>query len=158
MDTPDNETRTVRSEDPSLSEETNARLTGELRDAVGGDEVEVSKGTRHAERERHATGSPAKASIWNVGLLCGIVAIVLGIVAVIAALQSGRDWVVAVALVLEISGLILVLRGVLEMLSQREKPSAGLEARMEEEGVANPEGATSDMADSFRDRRPEAKS
>ena len=62
------------------------------------------------------------------------------------------------ALVLEVGGLFLVLRGVLHMLSQRAKPSATLEARMEEEGVANPEAATSDMPDAFRDRRPDTTS
>ena len=75
----DTEDRPVRSEDPSLSDETNARLTEELRQDVGSDHAQVSPDTPHREREPHATGSPASAAARNLGLLIGIVAMVLGI-------------------------------------------------------------------------------
>jgi hypothetical protein len=144
------EDRPIRSEDPSLSDQTNARLTRELQEDAGTDRAQVDPDTPHPERERHATGSPASAAARNLGLLIGIVAIVLGIAVLLAFADSGRGWVVAVALLLDVGGLFLVVRTVLHMAAQKEKPSATLEAKMEEEGVGNPEGAMTDEARAFR--------
>ena len=146
------EDRPVRSEDPSLSDTTNARLTEELRQDVGRDHAQVDPQTPHREREPHATSTPASAAARNLGLLIGIVAIVLGIAVLLAFADDSRGWVVPVALLLDVGGLVLVVRTVLLMAAQKEKPSPTLEARMEEEGVASPERAMTHEAQSFRER------
>ena len=146
------ERRSVRSEDPSLSDDANRRLTEELRATVGADEVEVPVDRPHHESESHAKGSATRGGLRNLGLFAGIVVIAAGIALLLAAANSG-DWGIAIlAFLLDLAGLALVLRMVLGMTAEHKKPSPTLEAKLEAEGVANPEAMESQLAEEFRDR------
>ncbi|HWI09602.1 MAG TPA: hypothetical protein VNT54_19040 [Solirubrobacteraceae bacterium] len=145
--------RPVRSEDPSLSPTANELLTHELREAVGADEVVVPKDVPRRNDEPHATRSPYVATLTaNRPLLIVsfLVALVLG---GIVALVSGQYWAVVVAAALHAVGTLAVAAGAIALTTQTEHVDPTVAARLEEEGVADPDRVLSDLVEDFAGAR-----
>jgi hypothetical protein len=143
--------REVRSSDPSLSPETNRRLTAELRDAVGDDAVEVPTGRADHRDEAHGTHSVPGAAAGHNRATIMIAALVLLVVGAVVWVTTGSWWVMVVAVVVDLIGVAVLVATTIGMTTSVEHPSAGLAARMEEEGVADPDRLMTELVDDFAD-------
>lgn len=141
-------TREVRSEDPSLSEEANRLLTGELREAIGRDEVELpEEAAAHVGEHAgdHAAGSRLRATLLDNRVLVAISLAVLVTIGVIFSLATGSWWMLAVACGVHALGTLLVAGFAINMTTQVEHVDPSVAARLEAAGVADPDRALGDL-------------
>jgi hypothetical protein len=147
------ERRSVRSEDPSLSDRANELLTHELREAIGADEVVVPKEVPDRSHEPHATHSPFVATLVAnrpILIVTFVVALVLGGV---VALTTGQYWAVVVAAALHAVGTLAVATGAIALTTNIEHVDPTVAARLEEEGVADPDRVLSGLVEDFAGAR-----
>lgn len=143
------EEREVRSADPRLSPETNARVTEELREVVGSDRVAVPADRPHptaGEQPRQRSGL-AYLTEHRIELIRAT-AIVLTFGAVIA-LITNDWWLLPLAAGIHALGTMAVAMGVLRLTSIAERPSPSLGAALEEEGVSSPDERFSEVVEEF---------
>jgi hypothetical protein len=146
------ERRAVEVHEPRLSEPTNARLTHDVREVVGADQVEVPSG-----RSRPSAGEdvahkrllplpplPDSFAVAQVGAAL----IVVGAIAALAVVVH-RWWTLALAVVVLCTMTYVVVAMILKMTSNPERPSPSTVAAMEEEGVSDPEQVFSDVVAEF---------
>jgi hypothetical protein len=145
------EMREVRAADPDLSEETNARLTDELRDVVGEQQVRVPVDRPRASRGEHPhqQGLGAYLSM-NRFQLVRLTAVVLTFGGILA-LITGEWWVLPLAAGLHALGTMTVALTAIRMTTTSEHPSPDIAAAMAEEGVRNPDEHFSRMVEEFRE-------
>jgi hypothetical protein len=143
------ERRFVRSEDPELTPEANRLLTGELREVVGRDEVEVPRDTPHRAEEAHATRSPIVATLVSNRPLIIVTLLAALVVGGIISLATG--WYVAVLLAVGLHALatLLVAAGAIQLTTQVEHVAPETAARLEEEGVADPDRVLTQLVEEF---------
>jgi hypothetical protein len=143
------ERRFVRSEDPELTPEANRLLTGELREVVGRDEVEVPRETPHRAQEAHATRSPIVATLVSNRPLIVVTLLAALVVGGIISLATG--WYVAVLLAVGLHALatLVVAAGAIQLTTQVEHVAPETAARLEEEGVADPDRVLSQLVEEF---------
>jgi hypothetical protein len=143
------ERRTVRSEDPSLSEEANRLLTDELRDVVGREEVEVPAGTprrtaqARGRRSRFVATLATHRQIFVVSLLAALV------IGAIVALSTGAWWAVVVALAVHALGTMVVATAAIELTTDVEHVAPETAARLEDEGIADPDRVLTELVEDF---------
>jgi hypothetical protein len=138
--------REVRADDPELSPEANELLTSELQEALGTDRVEVAP--EDAERLEQVPGSGHStfgATAAANKLLIGITFAALIVVGVIVALATGSWWAVVVAAAVHALATLVIISATLRASTQTEHMSPGAAARLEEEGVADPDRALSEL-------------
>jgi hypothetical protein len=143
------ERRAVRSDDPSLSPRANQLLTHELQEALGTDEVTVPKDEPDRRRDEHATASPVAATLASnrpILIVTFLAAIVIG---GIVALVTGQYWAVVVAAALHAIGTLLVAAGAIHLTTETEHVDPTIAARLEEEGVADPDRVLSELVEEF---------
>jgi hypothetical protein len=143
------ERRVVRSEDPSLSPEANELLTHELRQVLGRDEVQVPVSAPRHSRERHADHDTAAASLASNRPLLFVTLATALIVGGIAALATGEYWILVAALALHAIGTLLVTSGVIQLTTQTEHVDPDVAARLEAEGVADPDRALTELVEDY---------
>jgi hypothetical protein len=144
------ERRAVRSEDPSLSPEANRLLTEELRDAVGRDTVEVPVGTPRRATERRGGGhSPVVATISSHRQLFVVSLLAALVVGAIVAFTTGAWWAVVVALGLHALGTMLTATAAVQLTTEVEHVAPETAARLEEEGVADPDRVLTELVEDF---------
>lgn len=143
------ERRFVKSEDPSLSDEANQLLTDELQAAVGASQVEVPVDTVHREREEHATGLPERGSLVNARLVLVVSFAVMVTVGVIASLATGTWLALVAALAVHAVGTLVVAGSALQLTTEVEHVSPDVAARLEEEGVADPDRVLTDLVEEY---------
>jgi hypothetical protein len=142
--------RDVRADDPNLSPEANQLLTRELREAVGRDRVQVPR-----EQADHAgtLGARPRRTLRSVAagnrLLIAITFVALIIVGVIVALSTDSWWAVVAAAGVHALGTIVVLSMTLRLSTEVEHVDPTVAARLEDEGVADPDRALSDLVESY---------
>jgi hypothetical protein len=141
------EQQPIRSEDPSLSPEANRQLTEELREAVGRDAVEVPAGTRLATEERRAEHGSVATALAGHRVALGLSFLVLLTVGVAISLATGSWWALVAALAVHALGTLIVAGGAVQMTTETEHVSPGLAARLEDEGVADPDRAFSGLVE-----------
>jgi Flp pilus assembly protein TadB len=141
--------RAVRSDDPSLTPEANRLLTEELREIVGADEVEVPAGTPDERRAPHAERSTVLGTIQANKVLFAISLLALLVVGVILSLVTGSWWALVAALAVHAVGTLLVTTVALRMTSEVEHVDPATSARLQEEGVADPDRLVTDLASEF---------
>jgi hypothetical protein len=147
------ERRAVRSDDPSLSPRANQLLTKELQEALGTDEVTVPKDEPDRRRDEHATSSPVAATLASnraILIVTFLAAIVIG---GIVALVTGQYWAVVVALALHAIGTLIVAAGAIQLTTETEHVDPTVAARLEEEGVADPDRVLSELVEDFAGAR-----
>jgi hypothetical protein len=143
------ERRPVRSEDPSLSPRANELLTHELQEALGTDEVVVPKDAPQRSREehgRHPSVAATLASNRPILIVTFLAALVIG---GIVALVTGQYWAVLVAAVLHAIGTLAVAAGAIHLTTETEHVAPTVAARLEEEGVADPDRVLSELVEEF---------
>jgi hypothetical protein len=146
------EPRDVRSADPSLSPETNQRLTAELRDAVGRDQVHVPADRGRPSGEPHGTHSILIASAGANRAALVIAALVLLVVGAVVWVTTGSWWVMAAAVALDIAAVGVLTLTTIGMTTEVEHAGPELSARLEEEGVADPDGMLTELVEEYTER------
>jgi hypothetical protein len=143
------ERRFVRSEDPNLTPEANRLLTEELREVVGRDEVEVPRDTPRRAEEPHATRSPMMATMISNRPL--IIVTLLAAVVVGGIISIATGWYVAVLLAVALHALatLLVTAGAIQLTTQVEHVGPETAARLEQEGVADPDRVLGELVEDF---------
>jgi hypothetical protein len=149
------ERREVKVDEPELSPRTNERLTAELREVVGDDQVAVpadrprpSRGESSAE-PGHRLTAELKPNRFIVAMIGGSFLVIAAIVA----LAIGQWWVLVGAFLVLVVVLGAVIATVLRMTSNQERPSATTVAALEEDGVSDPERHFSELVKEFTPER-----
>jgi hypothetical protein len=150
------ERRPVRSDDPSLSPEANKLLTQELREAIGSDEVVVPAGQPDRARDAHATKSTGAATLASNRPLIIVTFLGALVVGGIIALVTGQYWAVLVAAALHAIGTLVVAGGALHLTTETEHVRPTVAARLEEEGVADPDRVLSELVQDYAGPREAA--
>ncbi|MFP5363200.1 MAG: hypothetical protein ACLGI5_10790 [Thermoleophilia bacterium] len=143
----------MRSDDPSLSPKANDLLTKQLQEAVGAEEVVVPEDVPDRARERHATRSPVTAMLTAnrpVLIVTFLTALVVGGV---VALTTGQYWALVLAAALHAGGTLAVAAGSIALSTKTEHVDPTVAARLEEEGVADPDAVLSDLVEDFAGMR-----
>ena len=143
------ERRAVRSEDPSLSPRANELLTRELQEAVGADEVEVPAGQPERSSEPHATDSTVAATLASNRPLIIVTFLAALVVGGIVALVTGQYWAVILAAAVHAIGTVLVAAGAIHLTTETEHVTPTVAARLEEEGVADPDRVLSELVEDY---------
>jgi hypothetical protein len=143
------ERRFVRSEDPDLTPEANRLLTEELQEVIGRDEVEVPRDTPRRAEEPHATSSPMMATLISNRPL--IIVTLLAAIVVGAIISIATGWYVAVLLAVGLHALatLLVAAGAIQLTTQVEHVAPETAARLEQEGVADPDRLLGQLVEDF---------
>jgi hypothetical protein len=143
------ERRFVRSDDPNLSAEANAALTEELQQAVGAEYVSMpadSPDPAAAERSGDSAATATLASTRPLFIVTLLAALTVGAV---IALSTGSWWALVVAVGVHAVGTMVVAAGAIQLTTQIEHASPQTTARLEEEGVADPDRVLSDLVEEY---------
>jgi hypothetical protein len=142
--------REVSSNDPSLTPDANRILTEEAREVVGSDRVSVPADTDRASVRARGTGSPWKAGLASNRSFLIISFAFLLTVGVIVALATGSWWAVLAACAVHALGTVVVVGATIQMSTETEHVSPGAAARLEDEGVPDPDKRLSDLVEEFQ--------
>jgi hypothetical protein len=143
------EQRFVRSDDPNLSAEANAALTEELQQAVGAQSVSMPADSPDPATAERAGDSTAKATAVSMRPLFIITLLVAVTVGAIIAVSTGSWWALVGALGVHALGTMVVASGSIQLTTQVEHASPETAARLEEEGVADPDRVLSDLVEEY---------
>lgn len=141
------ERREVRAQDPSLSPEANRILTEELREAVGAETSEVPRARPHASAQRHGGRSGLLVTFGANRLLIAMLLLGALVVGAIVVLATGSWWFLLLALAVHALGTLVIVGVILQLTSETEHLSPTAAARLEEEGVADPDALFSDLVE-----------
>jgi hypothetical protein len=142
--------RDVQVDDPRLTDEANELLTSELRAAVGQDRVRMpADRAASAGRVPDAGGPRLGAALASNRLVIVITFAALLIVGVIVALATGSWWAVVAACAAHAAGTLIVITLTLKLSTQVEHVAPESAARLEDEGVADPDRALSDLVERY---------
>ena len=147
------ERRPVRSEDPSLSPRANELLSDELQKIVGAQEVVVPKDVPHRSEERHAKHSPFVAALVANRAILIVTFLAALVVGGVVALVTGQYWAVVVAAALHAVGTLAVTVGAIALTTETEHVEPTVAARLEEEGVSDPDRVLSELVEDFAGAR-----
>jgi hypothetical protein len=134
-----------------LSREADRQLTAELRAATGDDEVRVTPERLARARTRHPSGNRFVAELAASRLYVMVSLLVLVTLGGIVALATGEWWVLVVAVALHAIGTLTVTAVALQQLTQTEHVAPAAAARLEEEGVADPDRVLTDLVEDYSD-------
>jgi hypothetical protein len=147
------EEREVRSDDPGLSPRANALLTEELRQVVGTDRVRVPAGTADAGADRR--GAPPRrtlgATLATHRIPLGVSFAAALVIGAIVAFATGSWWFVVLAAGLHAAGTLVVATGAIRMTTLTEHAAPETAARLQEEGVADPDRRLTELVQEFTD-------
>jgi hypothetical protein len=132
------------------SERAKRALVEELREIVGDEEVDRTD--LDVDRVLAEQGRRPAGELRRSRLLLAVAAGAGVAVAVAIALALQSWWVLIPLLVLHATITIIVVRTVFTASSSVEKPAPTTQAMLEEEGVADPEGALNDLVEQTADR------
>jgi hypothetical protein len=141
--------RPVRSEDPGLSPEANAALTAELQQALGADRVSMPADAADPGTARRSGNSQAKATAVSMRPLLIITLAVALVVGVVVSLATGSWWALVAAAAVHAVGTMVVASGAIQATTEIEHASPETSARLEEEGVADPDRVLSDLVEDY---------
>jgi hypothetical protein len=148
--------REVKSQDPDLSPQANRILTEEARAAVGSDHARVPAGRGRADAgAQRGTFGAAVSSNRPFVLISFMVLVAAGAVVWLA---TGKWWALLIALAVHFVTTIVVVGGILKMTTDTEHVSPEAAARLEDEGVTNPDGRLTELVEEFKPEEREQQS
>src|SRR4051794_31851137 len=143
------ERRFVRSDDPNLSAEANAALTEELQQAIGSERVSMpadAPDPAAAERSGESTATARVASMRPLFVVTLLAALTVGAV---IALSTGSWWALVVAVGVHAVATMVVASGAIQLTTQHGHAPPQTTARLEDEGVADPDRVLSDLVEEY---------
>jgi hypothetical protein len=143
------ERRFVRSDDPNLSAEANAALTEELQQAIGAEHVSMPADAPDPATAQRSGDSAATATVASMRPLFIVTLLAALTVGAVVALSTGSWWALVAAVGVHALGTMVVASGAIQVTTQIEHPSPQATARLEEEGVADPDRLLSDLVEEY---------
>jgi hypothetical protein len=143
------ERRQVRSEDPALSSKANELLTRELQEAVGADEVVVPKNAPRRKDDEHPGHSPFVATLVSNRPIIVVTFLVVLVLGGIVAMVTDQYWAVVLAAALHAIGTLITAAAAIHLTTETEHVAPSVAARLEEEGVADPDRVLSELVEDF---------
>jgi hypothetical protein len=143
------ERRFVRSDDPNLSAEANAALTEELQQAIGAEQVSMPADAPDPATAERSGDSAATATVASMRPLFIVTLLAALTVGAVIALSTGSWWALVVAVGVHAVGTMLVASGAIQLTTQIEHASPQTTARLEAEGVADPDRVLSDLVEEY---------
>jgi hypothetical protein len=143
------ERRFVRSDDPNLSAEANAALTEELQQAIGAEQVSMPADAPDPATAERSGDSAAAATVASMRPLFIVTLLAALTVGAVIALSTGSWWALVVAVGVHAVGTMLVASGAIQLTTQIEHASPQTTARLEAEGVADPDRVLSDLVEEY---------
>lgn len=141
--------RPVRSADPNLSDEANALLTEELRDAIGADTVDLPEGTPDpAGAGSHTHRSFIGALIEN-RIAIGMTFLVFVVVGGIIALITHSVWILVAAILVHWAATTIFTTTILRATGELEHVSPSHAARLEAEGLSDPDARLTELVEEY---------
>lgn len=142
--------RTVQSTDPSLSDEANRLLTGELRKVIGRDEVDVPVGRADHRSDRHAVHSKLMSAAMQIRIELLLVGTIVAMTVLIAiALNTGSSWLTGIAFVLLFPIVAFIAWSVMRLFDQAEHLGPEIAAQLSAEGVGDPDRYFNELLHDF---------
>jgi hypothetical protein len=141
-------------QDPSISPEANRILTGELREAVGDEAVDAPANRPSATRQRHGGRSGLAVTFAANRLAASIGLLSTLVIAAVLLLTTRLWWLLALVVVVLLLAMIVVVFVTLQMTTETEHLSPTAAARLEAEGVADPDAAFSDLVEDVAPGEP----
>jgi hypothetical protein len=148
------EEREVRSDNPELSPEANRLLTEELREAVGSDRVRVRAGSPAPGTNRARARSPLVATLVANRPIILVTLLAALVVGAAVSLVTGSWWAVVAVVAAHAIGTLVVATGAIQLTTQTEHASPEVAARLEEQGVADPDRVLSDLVEDYSAAAP----
>lgn len=148
------ERRRVEARDPSLSPAANRILTDELRQVTGGGEVEVPADRPRAGGERHGGRPGLLVGMAQNRIALGLTFAVAVVVGAILSLATGSWWILPIPIAVHALGTFVVFGLLMQMTTETEHLSPTAAARLEDEGVADPDAVFGELVEEFA---PEGK-
>jgi hypothetical protein len=127
-----------------LTPEARRLLDRELRDAVGDERADAAHASGGGVPRTH-TGVAAELASHRVAL--GLMFCILLAVGVILSLATGSWWLLIAALGVHALGTLVVVSGALQLTTQTEHVSPAVAARLEDEGVVDPDRALTELVE-----------
>jgi hypothetical protein len=143
------ERRFVRSDDPNLSPEANAALTEELQQAIGAEQVSMPADAPDPATAERSGDSAATATVASMRPLFIVTLLAALAVGAVIALSTGSWWALVVAVGVHAVATMVVASGAIQLTTQIEHASPQTTARLEEEGVADPDRVLSDLVEEY---------
>ena len=143
------ERRFVRSDDPNLSAEANAALTEELQQAIGAEQVSMPADAPDPATAERSGDSAATATVASMRPLFIVTLLAALTVGAVIALSTGSWWALVVAVGVHAVATMVVASGAIQLTTQIEHASPQTTARLEEEGVADPDRVLSDLVEEY---------
>jgi hypothetical protein len=148
-DRQETERRFVRSDDPNLSAEANAALTEELHEAIGAEHVSMPADAPDPGTAERSGDSMAKATVASLRPLFIVTLLAALTVGAVIALATGSWWALVIAVGVHAAATMVVASGAIQLTTQIEHASPQTTARLEEEGVADPDRVLSDLVEGY---------
>ncbi|MBB4662272.1 hypothetical protein [Conexibacter arvalis] len=137
-----------------LSRETERQLTAELREAVGRDDATLTPELIARARERHERGGSFVATLATNRLYIAISFFALVVIGGAIALATGSWWVLVGAVALHATGTLLTAGLALQLTTETEHVSPTVAARLEEEGVGDPDRVFTELVEEYAGEDP----
>jgi hypothetical protein len=115
--------RSVESTDPSLSAEANELLTGELREAIGRDAVDVPRQTRDPSGQPHSRHRALVRLLIENSVYVGSTFFVLLTSGAVVALATGSWWVLAAAVGVHVISTLIIAGLTIQLTDETEHVS-----------------------------------
>jgi hypothetical protein len=151
--------REVVSADPTLSPHANQLLTDELQAALGTDRMEVPAATPSEERRAHA-GPPdfgARGALASTAPALVLIGGVLLVTGVIVTLATGSLWALIGAVAVHAFVTVVVIAWAFSRVTVVEHMDPSTAARLEQEGLANPDRVLTNLVEEFSGRGEEQR-
>jgi hypothetical protein len=143
------EEREVRSDNPDLSPEANRLLTEELREVVGADRVRLPAGSPPPRADRTRARSTLVATLTANRPLIIVTLLAALVVGAAVSLATGSWWAVVAVVAAHAIGTLVVATAAIQLTTQTEHAAPEVAARLEEEGVADPDRVLSDLVEDY---------
>lgn len=130
----------------ALRREAEARLTDELREAVGDDRAQLP-----GQVDIEHPARPMRAALIRYRLPVGLTLLMLIVVAGIVSFATDSLWVLPLAIVLHAIGTVLALGLAVQLATETEHAGPETAALLEDAGVADPDALLTSAVDAYAD-------
>jgi hypothetical protein len=140
----------VRVDDPDLSPDANRLLTAEVQEALGTDQVEIpADDAPDIHRLPDGELRSLRSMLGTNRLIVAVAFVPLLVIGVIISLSTDSWWAVVAACAVHAVGTLIVASIVLRLTTAVERVEPATAARLQEEGVGDPDQALSDLVERF---------
>ena len=124
-------------------------VTEELQETLHASSTRLGDDAPTYERERHGTHSPVVSLLVANRFVLISTLLILLVVGIVASIAIGSWWALAAALIVHALGTLVTVSVALRMTTETEHPSPEVAARLEDEGVGDPDALFTELVEEF---------